>query len=412
MSSPSRQGPLSGVVVLDLSRVLAGPWATQVLADLGAEVIKVERPGAGDDTRLWGPPFTTQTSGARGDAAYFMAANRNKRSVTVDMGKPEGADLLRRLAEQADVVVENFKTGGLKKYGLDHASLSAINPTLVYASITGFGQDGPLKDKAGYDYMIQAMGGLMSITGQADGSPGAEPMKVGVAVVDLFTGLYASNAILAALMHARATGEGQHVDIALFDVQAAMLANQATNFFVSGKAPGRMGNAHPNLAPYQPFATTDGAVVVAVGNDGQFRSLCGAVGAPDLGQDSRFLTNALRVEHRGELVQALAPLFAMQGTDGWIATLEAAGVPCGPINTIDRVFAEPQAEHRGLVVSQERPDLSEAVRTVASPIRLSQTPVAYDRPPPALGADTDEVLAGRLGLSTDEISRLRDGGAI
>ena len=406
------KGPLSGIVVLDLSRVLAGPWATQVLADLGAEVIKIERPGAGDDTRLWGPPFTTQTSGQRGDAAYFMAANRNKRSVTVDMGKPEGADLLRRLASQADVVVENFKTDGLKKYGLDYASLSAINPKLVYASITGFGHDGPLKDKAGYDYMIQAMGGLMSITGQADGSPGAEPMKVGVAVVDLFTGLYASNAILAALMHARATGEGQHVDVALFDVQAAMLANQATNFFVSGKAPGRMGNAHPNLAPYQPFATTDGAVVVAVGNDGQFRSLCAAIGAPDLGEDSRFLTNALRVEHRGALVQALAPLFAVQGTDDWIATLEAVGVPCGPINTIDRVFAEPQAEHRGLVVSQERADLSEAVRTVASPIRLSQTPVAYDRAPPALGADTDEVLVERLDLSEAEIVALRTNRAI
>lgn len=406
------QGPLSGVTVLDLSRVLAGPWATQILADLGAEVIKIERPGAGDDTRMWGPPFTTQTSGQRGDAAYFMAANRNKRSVTVDMAKAEGAALLRTLAAQADVVVENFKTGGLKKYGLDYASLSAINPKLVYASITGFGQDGPLKDKAGYDYMIQAMGGLMSITGQPDNSPGAEPMKVGVAVVDLFTGLYASNAILAALMHARATGEGQHVDVALFDVQAAMLANQATNFFVSGKAPGRMGNAHPNLAPYQPFATTDGAVVVAVGNDGQFRSLCAAIGAPDLGEDSRFLTNALRVEHRGELVQALAPLFAVQGTDGWIATLETAGVPCGPINTIDRVFSEPQAEHRGLVVSQERADLSEAVRTVASPIRLSQTPVAYDRAPPALGADTDEVLAGRLGLSVAEVARLRDQGAV
>ncbi|MBN8551604.1 MAG: CoA transferase [Caulobacterales bacterium] len=406
------QGPLTGVTVLDLSRVLAGPWATQVLADLGAEVIKVERPGAGDDTRQWGPPFTTQANGARGDAAYFMAANRNKRSITVDMSKPDGADLLRRLAVRADVVVENFKTGGLAKYGLDFAGLSAVNPRLVYASITGFGQDGPLKDKAGYDYMIQAMGGLMSITGQPDGSPGAEPMKVGVAVVDLFTGLYASNAILAALLHARASGQGQHIDIALFDVQAAMLANQATNFFVSGKAPTRMGNAHPNLAPYQPFATADGAVVVAVGNDGQFRSLCRAIGAADLGEDSRFVTNALRVENRAELITALAPFLTLQGTDAWIETLEAYGVPCGPINTVDRVFSDPQALHRGLVVGQPRSDLSETVQTVASPIRLSQTPVSYRHAPPALGADTDTVLAGALGLSREEIAALREAGIV
>lgn len=408
----SSKGPLSGVTVLDLSRVLAGPWATQMLADLGARVIKIERPGAGDDTRQWGPPFTTQAGGARGDAAYFMAANRNKRSVTVDMARPEGAELIRRLAAQADVVVENFKTGGLKKYGLDYAGLSAVNPKLVYASITGFGQDGPLKDKAGYDYMIQAMGGLMSITGQPDGAPGAEPMKVGVAVVDLFTGLYASNAILAALMHARATGQGQHVDVALFDVQAAMLANQATNFFVSGKAPGRMGNAHPNLAPYQPFATADGALVIAVGNDGQFRALCRAIGADDLGTDSRFLTNALRVEHRAELVQALAPFLTLRTTDGWIEALEAAGVPCGPINTIDRVFAEPQGQHRGLVVAQARPDLAEPVQTVASPMRLSKTPVSYRRAPPALGADTEAVLAEQLGLSAEDIAALRDAGVV
>jgi crotonobetainyl-CoA:carnitine CoA-transferase CaiB-like acyl-CoA transferase len=405
-------GPLCGVTVLDLSRVLAGPWATQVLADLGAEVIKVERPGAGDDTRQWGPPFTTQANGARGDAAYFMAANRNKRSITVDMARPEGADLLRRLAAKADVVVENFKTGGLSKYGLDYAGLSAVNPRLVYASITGFGQDGPLKDKAGYDYMIQAMGGLMSITGQPDGSPGAEPMKVGVAVVDLFTGLYASNAVLAALLHARATGQGQHIDVALFDVQAAMLANQATNFFVSGKAPTRMGNAHPNLAPYQPFATADGAVVIAVGNDGQFRSLCRAIGAADLGEDSRFVTNALRVENRAELTTALAPFLTLRGTDAWIEALEAAGVPCGPINTVDRVFAEPQARHRGLVVDQARADLAETVQTVASPIRLSQTPVSYRHAPPTLGADTETVLGEALGLSANEIAALREAGVV
>lgn len=406
------KGPLDGVVVLDLSRVLAGPWATQVLADLGARVIKIERPGAGDDTRQWGPPFTTQSNGARGDAAYFMATNRNKRSVTVDMARPEGAELIRRLAMKADVVVENFKTGGLAKYGLDYAGLSAVNPRLVYASITGFGQDGPLKDKAGYDYMIQAMGGLMSITGQPDGAPGAEPMKVGVAVVDLFTGLYTANAVLAALLHARATGEGQHIDVALFDVQVAMLANQATNFFVSGEAPTRMGNAHPNLAPYQPFATTDGAVVIAVGNDGQFRALCRAIGADDLAADARFTTNAQRVEHRAELVQALAPFLALQSTDGWIETLEAQGVPCGPINTIDRVFAEPQGVHRGLIVGQDRADLAERVQTVASPMRLSKTPVSYRWAPPALGADTEAVLGDELGLTPQEVATLRGDGVL
>ena len=403
--------PLSGVRVLDLSRVLAGPWATQLLADLGAEVIKIERPGAGDDTRHWGPPFTTRTDGSPGDAAYFLCANRGKQSVALDIASPEGADIIRRMTAETDVVVENFKTDGLKKYGLDFEALKAVNPKLVYCSITGFGQTGPRAHQAGYDYMIQAMGGLMSITGQPDGAPGAEPMKAGVAVADLFTGLYASNAILAALLHARATGQGQHIDIALFDVQAAMLANQATNYFVSGKAPGRMGNAHPNLAPYQPFATADGAVVVAVGNDGQFRSLCAALGAPELGGDARFTTNALRVENRAELVGALAPLFAPRTTDAWIAALEAAGVPCGPINTIDRVFEEAQAQARGLVVSQERADLSDAVRTVASPIRLSQTPVAYDRAPPALGQDTDEVLEG-LGLSKAEIADLRASGVV
>ncbi|HEV7226997.1 CaiB/BaiF CoA-transferase family protein [Brevundimonas sp.] len=391
------QGPLHGVRVLDLSRVLAGPWATQTLADLGAEVIKIERPGAGDDTRLWGPPFTTRTDGSRGDAAYFLCANRGKKSVELDIATPEGAEAVRKLAATCDVVVENFKTGGLKKYGLDWPSLEKVNPRLVYCSITGFGQDGPDARRAGYDYMIQAMGGLMSITGQPDGAPGAEPMKVGVAVVDLFTGLYASNAILAALMHARATGEGQHVDVALFDVQAAMLANQATNFFVSGKAPTRMGNAHPNLAPYQPFPCTDGVVIIAVGADGQFRALCGALGAPGMGSDPRFSTNAARIENRATLTAELSALTAGHEMKALMALLEGAGVPCGPVNTVDQVFAEPQALHRGLEVEQTRADLSAPVRTVASPIRLSKTPVRYDRPPPALGADTEEVLGGLKG---------------
>ena len=387
--SDTLKGPLHGVRALDLSRVLAGPWATQTLADLGAEVIKIERPGAGDDTRHWGPPFTAMADGAPGDAAYFLCANRGKKSVELDIATPDGAEAVRRLAATCDVVVENFKTGGLKKYGLDYASLAAINPKLVYCSITGFGQDGPDAHRAGYDYMIQAMGGLMSITGQPDGAPGAEPMKVGVAVVDLFTGLYASNAILAALWHARASGEGQHVDIALFDVQAAMLANQATNWFVSGTTPTRMGNAHPNLAPYQPFSCSDGRVIIAVGNDGQFRALCAALG---LETEGRFASNALRVAERealGTLIAAKTEDFTMQGL---MQALEAAGVPCGPVNTIDQVFAEPQATHRGLTVEQTRPDLADPIRTVASPIRLSKTPVRYDAPPPRLGQDTKAVL--------------------
>ena len=393
MTTTAAQGPLSGVRVLDLSRVLAGPWATQTLADLGAEVIKIERPGAGDDTRAWGPPFTTTTDGSKGDAAYFLCANRGKKSVALDIATPEGAEAVRKLAATCDVVVENFKTGGLKKYGLDYASLSAINPRLVYCSITGFGQDGPDAHRAGYDYMIQAMGGLMSITGQPDGIPGAEPMKVGVAVVDLFTGLYASNAILAALMHARATGEGQSIDIALFDVQAAMLANQAANYFVSGAAPTRMGNAHPNLAPYQPFPCSDGMVVIAVGNDGQFRSLAKALGVEPMAADPRFVTNALRVEHRVELSPTLSALTAGFTMKGLMTALEAAGVPCGPVNTVDQVFEEPQALHRGLTIEQSRDDLATPIRTVASPIRLSKTPVRYDLPPPALGADTEAVLS-------------------
>ena len=401
-------GPLAGVMVLDLSRVLAGPWATQALADLGAEVIKVERPGAGDDTRQWGPPFALQADGRAGDAAYFFAANRGKRSVTVDIARPLGADLVRRLAAKADILVENFKVGGLKKYGLDYASLAALNPRLVYCSITGFGQTGPDAGRAGYDYMIQAVGGLMSITGE----PGRPPVKVGVAVADLFAGLYASNAILAALLHARGTGVGQHIDIALFEAQAAMLANQASNWFVSGIVPGRLGATHPNLAPYQPLPTQDGALVVAVGNDSQFQALCLALKAPGLGSDSRFATNAGRVGHRDELTAALESRTAVWTTRALIAALEAAGVPCGPINTVEQVFAEPQAKARALVVEQARADLEEPVRTVASPMRLSKTPVSYDAPPPALGADTEPVLMEQLGLTQDEIAGLREAGVL
>lgn len=392
MTSPVRHGPLAGVKVLDLSRVLAGPWATQTLADLGAEVIKIERPGAGDDTRSWGPPFTTRADGSQGDAAYFMCANRGKKSVALDIASPEGADAVRKLAASSDIFVENFKTGGLKRYGLDYESLAAINPRLVYCSITGFGQDGPDAHRAGYDYMIQAMGGLMSVTGQPDGTPGAEPMKVGVAVVDLFTGLYASNAIMAALLHARATGEGQSIDIALFDVQAAMLANQASNYFVSGMPPERLGNAHPNLSPYQPFACTDGMIVIAVGNDRQFRSLARALRFEPLADDARFETNQLRVENRQELTRILSDLTLAYTTKDLMALLEIASVPCGPVNEIDQVFVDPQAIHRGLVIEQNRTDTITPIKTVASPMRLSKTPVQYNLPPPILGQDTDEVL--------------------
>ena len=402
------KGPLDGVVVLDLSRVLAGPWATQTLGDLGAEVIKIERPGAGDDTRQWGPPFAAMADGSRGDAAYFFCANRNKKSVTVDIARPEGAELVRALAAKADVLVENFKVGGLKKYGLDFESLIELNPRLVYCSITGFGQTGPYAHRAGYDYMIQAMGGLMSITGETDGAP----MKVGVAVVDLFAGLYASNAIMAALIHARATGQGQRIDIALFEVQAAMLANQATNYFVSGEVPRRLGNAHPNLVPYQPFPTSDGEVVIAVGNDGQFRALCAALGQPALADDERFAANALRVKHREALAARLGSLTKARASADWIDALEAAGVPCGPINAIDQVFAEPQATARGLVAEQSRPGDAAPIRTVASPMRLSHTPAGLTAPPPRLGDDTLEVLERRLGLCPSELDALRDSGVI
>ena len=403
---------LEGIFVLDLSRVLAGPWATQTLADLGAEVVKIERPGIGDDTRVWGPPFSKGSDGSSGDAAYFLCANRNKKSVTIDMGKPEGAELLRRLTTQADVLVENFKTGGLAKYGLDYASLHECNPGLVYCSITGFGQDGPLSHRPGYDYMIQAMGGLMSITGQPDESPGGEPMKVGVAVTDLFTGLYAANAILAALLHARKTGEGQHIDMSLFDVQIAMLANQASNWFVSGEAPKRLGNAHPNLAPYQPFETADGTIIVAVGNDHQFRHLCKVCGVTELANDQRFATNAARVAKRNELGRILGQRFKSQATATWIVELEAVGVPCGPINTIGQAIAEPQALFRQLVVQQNRGDLAEPIHTIANPMRLSRTPPIYDLPPPALGSHTMQVLSERLGATKDQLADLRANATI
>jgi len=377
--------------VLDLSRVLAGPWATQTLGDLGADVIKVERPGAGDDTRAWGPPFYNAADGGRGDAAYFMCANRNKRSVCVDLATPEGQAQVRALAADADILVENHKAGGLARYGLDWDSLRTVNPRLVYCSITGFGQTGPYAARAGYDFMIQAMGGMMSLTGQPDGAPGAEPMRAGVAIADIFTGMYAATSILAALHHARATGQGQHLDVALFDCQVAVLANQAANYFATGRSPGRLGNAHPNLAPYQVFATMDGAMVLAVGNDAQFRTFCEVAPAPALAADARFETNAGRVTHRADMVPLVAAVVAMRTTDAWIELLEAAGVPCGPINDLARVFADPNTAARGLVVEMDRGEGLDPVRGVRFPVVFSHTPARVRSGPPALAAEDGAI---------------------
>jgi crotonobetainyl-CoA:carnitine CoA-transferase CaiB-like acyl-CoA transferase len=403
-------GALSHIRVLDLSRVLAAPWATQILGDLGAEVIKIEKPGEGDETRLFGPPFLTNPDGSRGDAAYFLTTNRNKKSVTVDMAKPEGQALIKRLARRAHIVVENFKTGSLAKYGLDYEGLKAENPALIYCSLTGFGHTGPYKDKAGYDYVIQGMGGLMSVTGQKDGEPGAEPMKVGVAVSDLVTGLYTGIAILAAVIHQARTGEGQSIDMALFDAQAAGLANQAMNYLASGVVPGRLGNAHPNIVPYQVFETADGHLILATSNDAQFRRFAKVAGIEGVASDPRYATNAERVAHREEVVGMLKPIFTTRTTATWIADLEAANVPCGPINRVDQVFADPQAIARQLTVSMQH--ATGPLTLVASPLRLSATPPEYRSAPPLLGEHTNEVLSGLLALPADEIARLRDAGVI
>jgi len=399
-------GALSHIRVLDLSRVLAAPFATQILGDLGAEVIKVEKPGEGDETRAFGPPFLQGRDGERGDATYFLTANRNKKSVAIDFAKPEGAALVRRLARRAHVVVENFKTGTLAKYGLDYETLKAENPALIYCSLTGFGHTGPYKDKAGYDYLIQGMAGLMSITGLPDGAPGAEPMKVGVAISDLVTGLYTANAIQAALIHQARTGEGQAIDIALFDCQVAGLANQAMNYLSGGMVPGRMGNAHPNIVPYQVFATADGHLILAIANDGQFRRFCKAAGLEHLASDPRYATNAERVGHREELVAQLRQIFTTRGNVEWIATLEAANVPCGPINRVDQVFADPQAQARALTISMPHAG-SGNLDLVASPLKLEKTPPEYRNAPPLLGQHTSEILSQILGLGTEEIETLR-----
>ncbi len=383
-------GALSHLKVLDLSRVLAGPWAGQMLGDLGAEVVKVERPGVGDDTRGWGPPFIVDPAdGTPGDAAYFLAANRNKRSVTVDITTAEGQRIIRALAMDSDVVIENYKVGGLAAYGLDAATLCALTPRLIWCSITGFGQTGPYAARAGYDALIQAMGGLMSVTGGRDGEPGAGPQKVGVALIDIMTGLYASVGILAALAHRDRSGEGQVIDLALLDVSVATLANQAMNYLISGVAPERMGNAHPNIVPYQDFPTADGAIILAVGNDEQFARAWAAFG---LAADAGLATNAMRVARRTFVVAAIADRAVTNTTAHWIAVLEAVGVPCGPINTIADVFADPQVVARELHRTMDHP-IAGSVPTVANPLRLSATPVTYRTAPPMLGEANDTLLA-------------------
>jgi crotonobetainyl-CoA:carnitine CoA-transferase CaiB-like acyl-CoA transferase len=396
-ATPQRPAPLTGLRVLDLSRVLAGPWAGQLLADLGADVVKVERPAEGDDTRHWGPPYLKDDAGRdTGEATYYLCANRNKRSITVDMAAPEGQRTVRALAAQSDVLIENFKPGGLARHGLDYASLQAIHPRLVYCSITGFGQTGPYAHRPGYDFLMQGMGGLMSVTGRTEGEEGAGPQKVGVALTDIMTGLYATIAIQAALAERDRSGLGQHIDMALLDVQVACLANQASSYLAGGVTPRRMGNAHPNIVPYQDFPTADGDMIIAVGNDGQFGRLCEAAGHAEWATDPRFATNPQRVANRRELIALLRQATVMHTTREWIALLETAGVPCGPINRIDEVFDDPQVQARGLRIELPHP-LAEKVALVANPIRLGASPVTYRNAPPTLGQHTDEVLRDWLG---------------
>ena len=395
--------PLAGIRVLDLSRVLAGPWCTQLLADLGAEVIKIERPGVGDDTRHWGPPWHGE--GDERVAAYFLSANRGKKSAAIDFSQPEGAALVRKIAETCDVVVENFKVGGLRKFGLDAETLRAANPRLIVASITGFGQDGPYAERAGYDFIIQGMGGMMSITGLPDDQPGGGPLRVGVAVVDLFTGMYTATAILAALFRRERTGEGAHIDMALFDTQLAVLANQVSNALVSGKDPPRQGNTHPNIVPYQPFAAADKPLIVAVGNDRQFARLAELCGHPEWASDDRFATNASRVANREEMVRLISECIRQKPADEWFEMLEAAGIPAGPINTISQVLADVQAQHRQMVRTMA------GLPVMGSPVRIDGDRADCDLPPPALGEHTNDVLAEYLP-DASEIERLRSAGVI
>jgi len=401
-------GPLQGFRVLDLSRILAGPWASQMLADLGAEVIKIERPGCGDDTRGWGPPYMPDQYGeATSEAAYFHSANRGKQSVSIDIAQARGQALIRNLVEHCDIFIENFKVGGLKKYGLDYASLQPLNPKLVYCSITGFGQDGPYAQRAGYDFMIQAMGGMMSVTGEADG----EPQKIGVALADVTTGLYAANAIQAALIHQLKSGQGQYIDMALLDVQVATLANQAMNYLATGTNPRRYGNAHPNIVPYQSFQTSDGFIIVAIGNDAQFARFCVLADKPELAMDERYQKNSARVRFRDSLLPIVSEVMQSKSSADWLEILNQRGIPCGPINNLDQVFADPQVCHRGLQFDLAHPAAGR-VASVANPIKLSQTPIEYQLPPPMLGQHTDEVLGRLLDLDSDAIATLRDAAII
>ena len=408
------QGALKGLRVLDLSRVLAGPWCTQILADLGAEVIKIERPGVGDDTRHWGPPFLHDAQGnATTQATYFTAANRNKKSVTIDLAQPQGQALVRKLAARADVLVENFKVGGLKAYGLDYDNLKAINPRLIYCSITGFGQTGPYAPRAGYDLLVQASSGMMSITGRPDGEPGGGGMRVGVAITDVFTGIYASTAILAALNARHASGRGQHIDMALLDVGMAVLANQASAFLNTGVAPRRQGNSHPSIVPYQDFPTADGAMLLAIGNDGQFGRFCEVAGHPEWAGDARFSRNTPRVANRATLIPMMEAVTRTRTTADWIESLGPVGVPCGPINDIAQAFADPQVVARGLVLEQPTAPGSEvpAIRGVASPLRLADNPPLVRNAPPNLGEHTAEVLAD-LGVDETGLASLRKAGVV
>ena len=405
MAEPAhpRTGPLTHIRVLDLGRIMAAPWATQILADLGADVIKIERPGAGDDTRAWGPPFLKGREGnTTGESGYFLSVNRGKRSVAVDIATVEGQQLVRAMAQQCDVVIENFKVGALAKYGLDAASLRRLKPSLVYCSVTGFGQDGPRSQNAAYDFAIQAMGGLMSVTGERDGEPGGGPQKVGVPVVDLMTGMYAAVAILAALVRRAETGQGETIDLAMLDVAAAFLANQAMNHLVSGKTPQRGGNRHPNIQPQDVFAASDGQFVLAVGNDGQFAKLCEVIGDASLARAPRFATNAARVRANADLTALLSAAFASWKRDALVAALDAAGVPAAPINTIPQVFADPQLQHREMLQHLSHP-LAGSVPQVISPIKLADAPLRFDRAPPLLGQHTQEVLR-ELGLLAESAS--------
>lgn len=406
-SSETSEKPLAGIRVLDLSRVLAGPWCSQLLADMGAEVIKIERPGRGDDTRHWGPPW----AGDSHEAAYYLAANRGKQSVAVDISQPEGQALVRDLAAQSDVVLENFKVGGLAKYGLDYAALKSLNPRLVYCAITGFGQNGPYAHRAGYDFMIQGMGGIMSLTGTPDEQPGGGPMKMGVAFVDIFTGLYAANAIMAALWRRQQTGSGGYIDMALLDVQVGVLANQALNYLTSHQVPQRLGNAHPNIVPYQAFASLDGNIILAVGNDDQFSRFCEVAECAELAQDERFRTNQGRVTHRAALVPQIAALMASRTTDEWLQRLEAVGVPCGPVNTLDRVFDDPQVLARELVQCLPHPTAGE-VRLVGNPICLDGQRLNAHVAPPLLGAHTRAVMQQYLGLDEATLQALAQSGVL